>query len=127
MSFNLTLTLTPTLTQILPLLHSSSLNSICPKDLRHEHLLSAGIEPATLGLLDPRSNQLSYESISGEYDNKYKFDGIRKGVNCLMGARSPKVLYVVSISTGGIDSVSSTYIYIPHILSTYFNVFLNRH
>ena len=27
-----------------------------------QKMLPAGIEPATLGLLDPRSNQLSYES-----------------------------------------------------------------
>ena len=26
-------------------------------------ILSVGIEPTTLGLLDPRSNQLSYESL----------------------------------------------------------------
>ena len=28
-----------------------------------QKVLSVGIEPTTLGLLDPRSNQLSYESV----------------------------------------------------------------
>ncbi len=28
-----------------------------------QKILSVGIEPTTLGLLDPRSNQLSYESL----------------------------------------------------------------
>ena len=28
-----------------------------------QNVLSVGIEPTTLGLLDPRSNQLSYESL----------------------------------------------------------------
>jgi hypothetical protein len=30
---------------------------------RNEYLSSMGLEPTTLGLLDPRSNQLSYEDI----------------------------------------------------------------
>ena len=31
-----------------------------------------GVEPTTLGLLDPRSNQLSYEDASDSYDRYQK-------------------------------------------------------
>ena len=30
---------------------------------KYQNVLSVGIEPTTLGLLDPRSNQLSYEGV----------------------------------------------------------------
>ena len=39
---------------------------------KREFILSAGIEPATLGLLDPRSNQLSYESMTSLLYCRYK-------------------------------------------------------